>query len=268
MASGPITSWQTDGETMETVRDFIFLGSKITTDGDCNHEMKRYLFLGRKAMTNLDSILKTDTLLCQQGPSSQSYDFSSSHVWMWWLDHKEGWAPKNWWFWTVVLEMISASPLDCKEIKSVNPKGNQPWIFIGRTDAETEAPIFWQPDGKSWLIRKDPDAGRNWRQEEKGTTEDEMVGWHHWLDIHEFEQAAGDGEGQGHLACCTPWGRKEPELTEQLNNNEHREAIEGFSAWEWNNENCIWKPSLWLQYKEWIYLDQDFSRKSVRRLLQ
>ena len=119
--------------------------------------------------------------------SSQGYGFSSSHVWMWELDHKESWAPKNWCFWTVVLEKILEIPLDCKEIQLVNPKGNQPWMFIGRTNAEAETPILWPPDGKNWLIGKDPDAGKDWGQEEKGTTEDEMVGWHHRLDGHEFE---------------------------------------------------------------------------------
>ena len=138
--------------------------------------------------------------------SSQSYGFSSSHVWMWELDCKESWVPKNWCFWTVVLEKTLESPLDSKEIKPVNSKGNQPQIFIGRTDAETEIPVLWPPDVKSWLIWKYPDAGKNWRQEEKGMTEDEMVGWHHWLNGHEFEQAVGDGKGQGRLACCSPWG--------------------------------------------------------------
>ena len=137
----------------------------------------------------------------KKGLSSQSYGFSSSHVWMWELDHEESWAPKNWSFWTVVLEKTLESPLDCKEIKPVNPKGNQSWIFIGGTDAEAEAPI---PDLKSWPIRKDPDAGKDWKQEKKGTTEDEMIGWHHWLSGHEFAQALGDGEGQGSLACCSP----------------------------------------------------------------
>ena len=166
MVSGPITSWQIDGETMETVRDFILGGSKITADGDCSHEIKRRLLLGRKAMTNLDSILKSrDISLPKKCLSSQSYGFSSSHVWMWQLDHKEGWAPRNWCFWTVVLEKTLKSPLDCKEMQSVNPKGNQSWIFIGRTDAEAEAPILWPPDGKNWLIRKDPDVGNDWRQE-------------------------------------------------------------------------------------------------------
>ena len=133
---------------------------------------------------------------------------SSSHVWMWELDYKESWAPKNWCFWTVVLEKTLESPLDCKEIQLVNPKGNQSWLFIGRTDAEAEAPILWPPDVKNWPIGKDPDAGKDWRQEEKGTTENEMVGWHHWLDGHEFEQALGVGDGQGSLVCFSPWVMK------------------------------------------------------------
>ena len=122
-----------------------------------------------------------------KGPSSQSYGFSSNHVRMWELDYKESWALKNWCFWTVVLEKTLESPLDCKESQQVQPKGNQSWIFIGGTDAEVETPILWPPDAKSWLNWKDPDAGKNWSQEEKGTTEDEMVGWHHQLNGHEFE---------------------------------------------------------------------------------
>ena len=149
-----------------------------------------------------------------KGLSSQSYDFSSSHVWMWELDHKESWGPKNWCFLIVVLEKTLESPLDCKEIKPVHPKGNQSWIVIGRTDAE--APILWPPDVKTWLIRKDPDTGKDWRQEEKGTTEDKMVGWHHWLNGQQLEQTLGDGEGQGSLACCSPWGYKELDCTEWL----------------------------------------------------
>ena len=152
MASGPITSWEIDGETVETVTDFIFLGSKITADGDCNHEIKRRLLLGRKAMTNLESILKSRHYFADKDPSSQSYGFSSSHVWMWELDHKESWLG----FWTVVLEKTLENPLDCKEIKPVNPKGNQSWIFIGRTKAEAEAPILWPPDAKNWLTGKSP----------------------------------------------------------------------------------------------------------------
>ena len=148
--------------------------------------------------------------------SSQSYGFSSSHVWMWELEYKESWAPKNWCFWTVVLEKTLESPLDCKEIQPAHLKENQSWIFTERTDVEAETPIFWPPHAKNWLIGKDPDAGEDWRQEEKGTTEDEIVGWHHWLDGHEFEQPLGVGDGQGVLACCSPWGCKESNTTEQL----------------------------------------------------
>ena len=136
---------------------------------------------------------------------------------MWELVHKEGWAPKNQCFRTVVLEKTLESPLDCKEIKPVNPKVNQSWIFIGRTDAEAEAAILWPLDVKSLLIGKDPDAGKDWSQEEKGTTEDEMVGWHHWLDGHEFEWTPGAGDGQGGLAYCDSWGCKELDMTERLN---------------------------------------------------
>ena len=166
MASGLITSWQIDGETVETVADFIFLGSKITADGDCSHEIKRCLLFRRKAMTNLDSILKKQKhYLANRGLSSQSYGFPSSHVWMWELGYKESWASKNWCFWTVVLDKTLVSPLECKEIQTVHPKGNQSWIFIGRTDAEAETPILWLPDVKNWLIWKDPDARNDWRQE-------------------------------------------------------------------------------------------------------
>ena len=133
------------------------------------------------------------------------------------LDYKESWALKNWCFWTVVLEKTIQSPLDCKEIQLVIPKGNQLWIFIGRTDAEAETPILWPSDAKNWLISKDPDAGKDWRQEEKGTTEGEMVVWHHRFNGHEFEQVPGAGDGQGSLACCCPWGRKESDTTERLN---------------------------------------------------
>ena len=140
-------------------------------------------------------IKKQRYYFANKGPSSQSCGFPSSHVWVWELDHKESWAPKNWWFWTVVLEKTLQSTLDSKMIKLVNPKGNQSWIFIGRTDAEAETPILWLPDVKNWLIWKDPDAGKDWGQE-KGTTEDEMVGWHHWFNGHEFKQALGVGDGQ------------------------------------------------------------------------
>ena len=147
---------------------------------------------------------------------SQSYGFSSGHVWIWELD-QDSWAPNNWYFQTVVLEKSLESPLDSKEIKPVNPKGNQPWIFIGRTDAEAETPILCPPDVKSWLIGKDPDAGKDWGQEEKGTTEGEVVGWHHWLSGHKSEQTLGVGDGRGSLAYCSPCGHRELDTTEQLN---------------------------------------------------
>ena len=152
-----------------------------------------------------------------KGPSSQSHGFSSSHVWMWELDYKVSWAPKNWFFWTVVLEKTLESPLDCKEIQPVHPKGDQSWMFIGGTDVEAEAPVLWPPDAKNWLIWKDPDSGKDLRQEDKGTTEDEMAGWHHWLDGHESEWTPGVGDGQGGLACCSPWCYKESDMTERLN---------------------------------------------------
>ena len=170
MASGPITSWNIDGETMETVTDFISWVPKslqmVTQPRDSKME-KNY-------DKPRQHIKKQRHYFADKNLSSQSYGFSSSHVWMWELDHKEGWGLKNWGLWTVVLEKTLGSPLDCKEIKLVHPKGNQPWIFIGRTDAEAEAPILWPPDAKSWLTRKDPDAGKDWRQEER-VTEDQMV---------------------------------------------------------------------------------------------
>ena len=133
------------------------------------------------------------------------------------LDHKEGQTPKNWWFWTVVLEKPLESPLDCKAIKPVNPKGNQSWVFMRRTDAKADAPILWSPDVKSQFIRKDYDAGKDWRQEERGTTKNKPVGWHHWLNGHEFEQAPEYGEGHGSLVCCSPWDCKDLGTTEWLN---------------------------------------------------
>ena len=149
----------------------------------------------------------------------------SSHVWMWELDCKESWALKNWCFWTVMLEKTLESPLDCKEIQPVHPKGNQSWIFIGRTDVEAEAPILWPSDAKNWLIGKDPDAGENGRREKKGMTEDELVGWHHWLNGHEFEQVLGVGDEQGSLVCFSPWSCKESDTIEQLNWNELRSNL-------------------------------------------
>ena len=152
-----------------------------------------------------------------KGPSSQGYGFSSSHVWMWELDYKESWAQKNWCFWTVVLEKTLESPLDCKEIQPVHPKGDQSWVFTGRTDFEAETPILWPPDAQTWLIWKDPDAGKDWGREEKGMTGNEMVGWHQRLNGHEFGLTPGVGDGQGGLVCCGSWGHIESDMTEWLN---------------------------------------------------
>ena len=207
---------------MATMTDFIFLGSKITADGDCSHEVKRRLLLGRKVMMNLDILLKSrDITLLTKVYIVKDMLFPSDHIWMWELDYKEGWAPKNWCFQTLVLEKTLESPLDSKEIKPITPKGNQPWIFIERTAARAEAPILWPPATESWLIGKDADAGKDWRQRRRGAAEDEMVEWHHRLIGHEFEQTQGDSEGQGRLACCHSWGHKESDVTEQLKNNNH-----------------------------------------------
>ena len=168
-------------------------------------------------MINLDSIFKSRDYFAHKGPSSQGYGFSSGHVWMWELDCEESWVPKNWCFWTVELEKTLESPLDCKEIQPVHPKGDQSWVFTGRTDAKAETAILWPPHAKSWLIGKDSDAGRNWGQKEKGMTEDEMAGWHHQLDCHEYEWTLGVGDGQGGLVCCNSWRHKESDMTERLN---------------------------------------------------
>ena len=194
MASGPITSWQIDGET---VADFIFLGSKITADCDCSHKIKRHLLLGRKLITNLDSVLKSrDISLSTKVHLVKAMVFP---VVMY------GW--ESCCFWTVVLKTLE-SPLDCKEIQPVQPK-DQSWVFFGRNDAKAETPVLWPLHVKSWLIGKDSDAGRDWGQEEKGTTEDEMTGWHHRLYGLESEWTLGVGDGQGGLVCCDSWGRKE-----------------------------------------------------------
>ena len=156
---------------------------------------------------------------------------------MWELDCEESWVLKNWCFWTLVLDKTLESPLDCKKTQPVHPKGDQAWVFIGRTDAEAETQIIWPPHAKSWLIGKDPDAGRDWGQEEKGTTEDEMVGWHHWPDGHEFEPALGVGDEWGSLACCSPWGHKESDMTEWLTNSS-------------KNRTFYWNESK-LEYTDW-----------------
>ena len=150
---------------------------------------------------------------------------------MWELDCEESWVLKNWWFWTVVLEKTLEGPLDCKEIQPVHPKGDQSWVFIGRTDAEAETPVLWPPDAKSWFIGKDPDAGRDWGQEEKGTTEDEMAGWHRRLDGRGFGWTPGVDYGQGGLACCNSWGCKESDMTERLNWTELR--LYSLCVWTW-----------------------------------
>ena len=179
----------------------------------------RHLLFGRKVYEKPRQCIKKQRhYFANKSPYKQSYGFFSSRVWMWVLERKEGWAPNNWCFWTVVLKKTLQSPLNSKEIKPVNPKGNQSWIFIGKTYAEAEAPVLWLPHEKSQFIGKDPD-GKDWRQEEKGMTEDKMVGWHHRLNGHEFEQTQGDDEGQGGLVCCSPWGCKELDVTERLNNN-------------------------------------------------
>ena len=195
MEFGPITSWQIDGETMETVIDFIFLGSKITADDDSSHEIKKCLLLARKVMMNLDNVLKNRdisllTKICLVKAMVFAVVMCGCESWT----IKESWALKNWCFCTVVVEKTHENPLDCKEVKPVNPKGNQSWIFIGKTDAES--PVLWPPDAKSWLIGKDPEAGKDWRQE-KGTTEDDMVGWHHQLngqELSKLQELVMDGE--------------------------------------------------------------------------
>ena len=202
---------------MVAVTDFIFLGSKITVDVDCSHEIKRCLLLERKAMTKLYNILKSIdiTLLTKVHLVKAMVLLAVEYGCGSWTRKKaerQRTDAFELWCWRRLL-----SPLDCKDIKPVHPKGNQPWNFIRRTDAE--APMLWPPDAKSQLIGKDPDAGKDWEQKEKRVTEYEMVGWHHWLNGHEFEQTPEDGGGQGSLVCCNTWGRKELDTTEWLKNN-------------------------------------------------
>ena len=204
MASSPVTAWQIEGEKVEVVTDFLLFNSKITADGDCSHKIRRWLLLGRKAMTSLDCFEKQRCYSADKGLYSQGYGLPSGHVWLWELHHKEGRIPKNRCLQTVMLEKTPESPLNSKEIKPVNLKGNQPWIFTGRTDAEAEAPVFWSSDANSWLTGKVPDAGKDWVQKKRMS--EETAGGHHRCNGHELGKTLGDGEGQGGLACCSPWG--------------------------------------------------------------
>ena len=215
ITSGPITSWQINGETVKT----ILGGTKITADGGFSHEIKRCFLLGRKAMTNLKSILKSRdiTLPTKVHPVKAMLLPVVMYGWASWtirMTEHQRIDVFVLWCWRGLLGI----PWTAKRSKPVSTKGNQYWIFIGRADVEAETPILWPPDVRSQLIRKEPDAGKDWRQK-KVTTEDEMVGWHHWLNGHASGQALGDGEGQGSLACCSPWGRKELDMTERLKNN-------------------------------------------------
>ena len=213
MASSPITSWQIDGEIVETMANFIFLGSKITVDGDCSHEIKRHLLLGRKVMTNLASVLKSrDIILPTKIRIVKAMVFPVvMYIWMWVGPWRRLSAEE------LMLSDCSIGEDSWESLgqqgDQVSPKGNQPWIFIGSIDAEAEAPIFWSPDTTSWLIGKDSDAGKDWGQQEKGETSDEMVGCYHRHNGHEFEQTLGDSERQGSLTCCSPWGHIELDTT-------------------------------------------------------
>ena len=245
MASGPTTSWQTDGETMQTVRDFIFLGSKITADGDWSHEIKRRLLLGRKPMTNLNSILKSrDITLPTKVHLVKAMVFPvvmcGCESWTIKKDEHRRIDTFELWCWRTL-----QSPLDCKEIQPVNPKGNQSWLVIG---AEAETPVLWSPNVKNWLTEKDPDAEKDWRQKEKGTTEDEMVGWQHQLNGHEFEQALRVGDGQRSLVCCSPWGH---DWVSELNNKWYKWTL--FKMYSHPNGLCenIKSPKMTAALQEW-----------------
>ena len=207
MASGPIISWQIDGETVETVTDFIFLRLQNHCRWWLQPWNEKMLALWKKSYDQPRQLIKKQRhYFANKGPSSQSYGFSNSHIWMWELDYKESWVLKNWCFWTVVLEKTLGSPFHSKEIQPVHPKGDQSWISIGRTYAEAETPLLCPPDEKNWLIWEDPEAGKDWRHEKKGTTENEMVGWHYQLNGHEFQQTPGDSEGQGRTGVLQSMG--------------------------------------------------------------
>ena len=220
MASGPITSWQLDGEAVEKQwQTFIFLGSADYCD-DCSQEIKRRLLLGRKAMTNLDSMLKSRDITLPTKVCIVKALVFPVVVYGCELDPKEGWAPKNWCFWIVMLEKTLESPLDSKEIKAVNPKGSRPWVFIGRTDAETEAQYFghlmWRGESLEKTLRLERlKAGG------EGDDRGQRMRRHYQLNGHKFEQASGDGEGKGSLACCSPWDRRESDVTEWPSNSKY-----------------------------------------------
>ena len=199
-------------------------------------------------------------LIANKGLSSQGYGFSSDHVWMWELDCEESWA-SNWCIWTVVLKKTLEIPLDCKEIQPVHSKVDQPWVFFGRNDAKAETPVLRPPHAKSWLIGKDSDAGRDWGPEGKGTTEDEMAGWHHWLDERESEWTPGVGDGQGGLTCCNSWGCKESDTTERMNWTELK-LNSLFNSIIWWKENESWSPQdLGPKYSTlWYFLANDWWR--------
>ena len=202
--------------------DFLFLGSKITVDSYCSREIRRQLLLGRKAMTNLECAEKQRHYFADKGPYSKGYGLPSGHVWLWKLDSKESRMQNNWCLQTVVREKTPESRLDSKEIKPVHSKGYQPWILIGMTDAEAEAPVFWSSDVNSQLIGKVPDPGKDWGQKEKRALEGKMAGWHHQCNGYELGQTSGDGKGQGGLECCSLWGCKELDTTGRMNNNKKK----------------------------------------------
>ena len=204
----------------------LFLGTpKSLQMATAAIKLKHTWSFEEKLWQSRQCIKKQKYHFADKGPYSQSYGFSNSHVQMWEFVHKEGWTPKKWCFQIMMLKNTLESPLDCKEVQPVHPEGNQSWVFIGRTDVEAETPILWPPDAKSWFIWKDPDAGKDWGQEENGTAEDEMAGWHHWLNALGFGWTPGIGDRQGSLVCCGSWGCKKSDTTERLNWTELKEEI-------------------------------------------
>ena len=217
MASGPITSWQIDGKQWKQWQILFSWTPKSLWTVTAAMEKKMFVSWKKIYDKSRQCIKKQRHYFADKGLYSQSYGFSSSHVWIWESDHKESWVPKNWCFWIVVLEKTLESPFDSKEIQPVHLKGDESWVFIGGTDVEAETSKLWLPDSKNWLTGKDPDAGKDWRQEERGTTETEMIECHHRLNRHEFEHTPGVGDAQGSLAFCSAWGCKELDTSEWLN---------------------------------------------------